>query len=56
MPIVERHDFDGACAPGGKHAPKHVTYDTFSVGVFQWLWKSDRKSLKRSAVKVRRGL
>lgn len=49
MPIVGRHDFDGSCSPG----KSNVNYQTFSVGVFQWLLKTDKKSLKRSAVKVR---
>ena len=51
MPIAGRHDFDGSCSPS-KYV-SHINHQTFSVGVFQWLLKTDKKSLKRSAVKVR---
>ncbi len=44
-PEAFKHDFDGQCI--GR------PFETFSVGIFQWLPKSSRKGLKRSAAKVR---
>ena len=39
-------DFDGSCAPGGSYAG----WQTFSLGIFQWVPKSGGKGLKRSKV------
>ena len=44
-PEAFKHDFDGQCI--GR------PFETFSVGLFEWLPKSSRKGLKRSKVKVR---
>jgi hypothetical protein len=45
------HGFDGACTPGrGKANP---AWATFSVGIFEWVPKSNGKGLKRGKVKVR---
>jgi len=46
---VGKHDYSGEYEPGkSRHRSQ-----TFSVGVFEWLQKSDRKGLKRGAAKVR---
>ena len=45
------HDYAGSCAPGKNTISAWNT--TFSVGIFQWLPKSSRKGLKKSAVKFR---
>lgn len=42
-----KHDFSGSCSP---HKNGGSMYGTFSVGCFQWLPKSSRKGLKKSAV------
>ena len=48
-PKAYEWDWDGACAPGfGKDA--HAAYNTFSVGIFQWLPKTGGKGLKRGKV------
>lgn len=52
VPLAHKHGFDGSCAPGGA-AHFGSQQIGFSVGVFQWLPKSDGKGLKRSAVKIR---
>lgn len=46
-PIVGKHGWSGSCAPGASH----YRFDTFSVGVFEWL--PSRKGCKRGKVKVR---
>ena len=50
MKQANKHDFSGSCAP-----ERGVTQwnATFSVGVFQWIHKSNGKNLKKSTVKVR---
>jgi hypothetical protein len=40
------YDFDGACDP----AKSNFRSETFSLGIFQWIPKSSRRGLKRSAV------
>lgn len=47
-PIAYQYDFVGAYDPTKKSVP--FSSETFSVGVFQWLLKSTRKGLKKSAV------
>lgn len=49
--IVGQHYFDGACAP--LPTGQGRLYETFSVGVFQWIWKSGKMDVKRGPVKVR---
>ena len=39
-------DFDGACAPGNAHG----RYETFTLGIFQWIPKASGKGLKRGKV------
>lgn len=41
-----QYDFDGSCMPG----KRTWNGETFSVGVFQWIPKSNGKGLKRSKV------
>lgn len=41
-------DFDGACAPSGRSAWNSQT--TFSLGIFQWLPRSNGEGLKRGKV------
>ncbi len=48
-PEVGKWDYDGQCAP----ASTQVRFDTFSVGIFQWLPKSRGKGLKRGKVVAR---
>jgi hypothetical protein len=43
-----KHDWSGSCAPD-----KYGWNTTFSVGVFEWVKKSDGKGLKKTAVKYR---
>ena len=40
-------DFDGACAPQKAHAGH---WETFSLGIFQWIPKANGKGLKRGKV------
>jgi hypothetical protein len=44
------HDFEGACAPGSM---TFCQWDTFSVGIFEWVPKSSGRGSKRGKVKVR---
>jgi len=45
------HDFAGACAPG---SVTFAMWDTFSVGVFEWVPMSGGcRGMKRGKVKVR---
>jgi len=50
MKEAYKHDYSGSYAPN-KSTRERV--DTFSVGCFQWLPKSNGKGLKKSAVKFR---
>lgn len=43
-----KHDYDGACKPGG-----FFRYSTFSVGIFELVPKASGKGTKRGKVKVR---
>jgi len=47
--ILGSHDFDGSRSPTF-HDP---FYPTFSVGVFQWVLRADKKHVKRGKMKVR---
>lgn len=47
---LNKHYFDGSCAPGNKD---HFTNKTFSVGIFQAIPNVSGKGLKRSPAKVR---
>lgn len=47
-----RHAFDGQWAPG-RRALIYSAQETFSVGIFEWLPKSNGKGVKRGPVKVR---
>ena len=47
--ILGRHDFSGNCDP----RKSKWRYDTFSVGIFQWVEKSGGKGMKKSPVKFR---
>ena len=49
-PAVGEHSYSGSCAPGQS---KFSRFQTFSVGVFEWLPKASGKGLKKSKVKVR---
>ena len=47
-------DFDGACAPGEDgQSPVFVGWETFTLGVFQWVPTKDGAHLKKGKV-VRR--
>lgn len=48
---VGRHDFAGACVPGGISGWSGQR--TFSVGIFRWIPTANGKSRKKSAVGVR---
>ena len=50
---LNKHYFEGACAPGGKLAPLAYHWDTFSVGVFEAVLAADGKRIKKGKVKVR---
>jgi len=53
IPVIGKHDYSGACAPGGDNLPAwHTRWHTFSVGVFEWV-PSSTKRPKKSLVKVR---
>ena len=45
--IAEEWDYDGYCAP---HNTSSDAFETFTLGVFQWLPKASRKGLKRGKV------
>ena len=45
-----KHGYSGLCAPGGYGT---CPYHTFSVGIFEWIPKTNGKGLKKSAAKVR---
>jgi len=45
-----KHGYSGQCAPGGYGT---CPYHTFSVGIFEWILKSDGKGLKKTSAKVR---
>ncbi len=47
-PIAGNHGFDGSCAPGGRQPYSKATWETFSLGIFQWLPKSGGKGTPRS--------
>lgn len=44
-----QHDFDGKYVPSRSSA----TFLTFSVGIFEWVPRSNRPGLKKGPVKVR---
>lgn len=44
-----RHDFSGGYAPGNSR-PYGNNCETFSVGIFKWVPKSNGKGLKKSTV------
>ena len=46
-PTVGDWDFDGCCAP---NSPCAFSNTTFSIGIFQWIPKSDGKGIKRGKV------
>lgn len=48
--VAYKHDFSGMCAPSRNGSSM---FNTFSVGIFQWLPKASGKGLKKSAVKFR---
>ena len=48
MKEVGKHDFSGSCTPD-----KTFYWNTFSVGIFEWVQKAGGKGLKKSAVKYR---
>ena len=51
-----RHDFSGQCDPKARSLASPGTFNTFSVGVFQWTPKT-KGGLKKSPAKYRiRGL
>jgi hypothetical protein len=43
------HEYSGACAPGDYGG----VWDTFSVGVFEWVPRKSGRGTKRSKAKVR---
>ena len=45
-PKAYEYDWDGRCRPGGSDPG----WETFSVGVFQWIPKAGGKGLKRGPV------
>ena len=49
FPNLGKHGFSGSYS----RSDRIVKYDTFSVGVFEWLMKSSGKGVKKSKVKVR---
>lgn len=51
QPELGKHSFDGACAPDGREGKWR--FETFSVGIFQWVAKSGGNGVKRGPVKVR---
>lgn len=51
QPVAGLWDFDGACRPGG---PGEMGFQSnFSVGVFQWVARSNGKGVKRGSVAKR---
>lgn len=53
-PKIGTHDYSGACAPETTSSGRSKThgFETFSVGIFEWLEKS-RGGVKKGKVKVR---
>jgi len=47
-----KHDFDGACSPN-KFTTFNSSFESFSVGVFEWIPTKDGSSTKKGKVKVR---
>ena len=47
--MIGSHAYDGSCAPGRTSD----RYDTFSVGVFEWVYTTASRRAKRGPVKVR---
>ena len=45
-----KHDYSGMCTP---EKWIHPSAETFSVGVFQWVWNANGTRLKKSPVKYR---
>ena len=50
MQQLGKHDFDGSCAPGN---PGGCSWESFSLGIFEWISTSNGLGLKRGKVKVR---
>ncbi len=51
---LNKHDVYGDCAPDGRLSKEYrAHWETFSLGVFQWVAKSSGKGLKKGNVKVR---
>jgi hypothetical protein len=46
-PQLNQYDFDGACAP---HTGLTANWESFTLGIFQWVAKSGGKGLKRSKI------
>jgi len=62
QPVIHRHDFSGACSPvnwedckscAKDKGYKGPTWNTFSVGIFEWLPRVGGHGLKKGPVKVR---
>jgi|GEM_PF-6215057 len=56
VPAPYAWDFDGACVPvlaDGSVRRSFTTFETFSVGIFQWIPRASGKGLKRGKVKER---
>lgn len=49
---ARRHDFSGACEPVDG-ITRGGAYNTFSLGIFEWVACKDPSFLKRGKVKVR---
>lgn len=50
--LIGKHAYAGSCAPGEAKAPRYARYETFSVGVFEYV-RGARHSVKRGPTKVR---
>ncbi len=47
---LNKYDYDGMCTPGSGNS---ASYNTFSVGIFKWVAKSNGTELKRTKAIVR---
>ncbi len=52
MKEAGKHDFDGACSPD-KYLTFSSLFESFSVGIFEWIPKQNGRGTKKGKVKVR---
>lgn len=48
-----KHGFSGSCAPDSGHQFRAEHFQTFSLGIFEWVNKASGRGVKKGPVRVR---